>query len=112
MRCKQPGRGPTTREVVNRGSALWARCAKQPGAGTQALSVGGGLAEGWGPQDPKRPLAHPFLGACAPHVALRARLPLFCFRPPLPCPWAAALMNRLDALWHRWDAAVVVRACW
>ena len=46
----------------------------------------------WRPQDPRGLLAHPFLGAYAPHVAPRARLPLFRFQPPLPCPRAAAMM--------------------
>ena len=61
--------------------------------------------QGWGPQDPRGLLAHPFLGACAPHVALRARLPLLRFRPPLPCrPWAAAMI--------RGGVAGLLPCCW
>ena len=63
-------------------------------------SAGGGLAaplpqtaRGGDPRTPRSLLAHPFLGACAPHAAPRARLPLFHFRPPLPCPWAAAMIR-------------------
>ena len=47
----------------------------------------------WGPQYLKRPVGPPFPWSLAPHVAPRARLPLFRPRPPLPCPWAAALLR-------------------
>ena len=32
-----------------------------------------------------------------PYLAPRARLPLFWFRPPPPCPWAAAITSRAKA---------------
>ena len=61
-----------------------------------ADQLGGGLAaplmqaaRGGDPRTPRGLLAHLSLGALAPHAALRASLPLFCFRPPPPCPWAA-----------------------
>ena len=84
LRCAaaQPGRGPknpwlSTRalpcECVAPNSQGWGR--KHP-AGTQGL---------------KRGLrVHPLLGACTPHVAPRARVPLF--RPPRPLPhWDAVV---------------------
>ena len=88
------------------GSALSA-LRQTAGSGTQAprclplqwqSSVGGVLAVPL-PQTARRGdlrtqglWAHPILGACA-HVAPRARLPLFHFRPPLPCAWAAAMRS-------------------
>ena len=75
---------------------------------TPSDQLGGGLAapltqiaRGGDPKTPRGLLAHLFLGAWAPHVALRARLPLFRFRPPPPCLWAAAMV-----------AAGLLPCCW
>ena len=69
-------------------------------------------SQGWGPKHPagtqglKRGLrVHPLLGACTPHVAPRARVPLF--RPPPPCPRAAATLGCCGA-WRYLAAG----ACW
>ena len=67
---------------------------KHPGLVTLvAVSKGGCLAaplpqtaRGGDRRAPRGLLAHPFLGASAPLRAPRARVPLFRFRPPLPCP--------------------------
>ena len=48
-------------------------------------------SQGWGPQDPKRPGGPPLSWGLVPYLALRAMLPLFCLRPPLPCPCATAM---------------------
>ena len=65
-----------------------------------ADQLGGGLAaplmqsaRGGDPRTPRRPLAHLFLGVSAPHVALRASLPLFWPPPPCPCRAAAGLLR-------------------
>ena len=91
------------------GLALCARGAKQPGASTPSatlvarqLGVGPAAlriqtARGGDPRTPRGLWAHLLLGALAPHVALRASLPLFCFRPPLPCPRAAAIPYGAEA---------------
>ena len=62
------GRDPRTPEMLR-----WA--APCPGAAPNS--------QGWGPQDAKRPVCPPFSGT------LSLLVPLFCFRPPTPCPWAA-----------------------
>ena len=50
-------------------------------------------ARGGNPSTPRGRCADTQPGALAPYVAPRASLPLFRFRPPLPCPWAAALLG-------------------
>ena len=47
-----------------------------------------------GPQEAGGPT---FSWDLVPYLAHRASLPLFCFRPPPPCPWAAAIMYRAKA---------------
>ena len=104
-RCSNSQGGDPRTLRYEEGAAPCARCAKQPGAGTQAprrppcgRSAGWWLrcpananSQRWGPQDPKRPGGPPFSWALVPYLALRAMLPLFCLRPPLPCPRAAAM---------------------
>ena len=56
------------------GFALCARGAKQPGVGTREPQEAGVPTISWD---------------LVPYLAHRAIFPLFCFRPPPPCPWAA-----------------------
>ena len=67
------------------------------------LAPAGTNSEGWRPQDPKRPKGPPLLGL-APLLAHWASLPLFCFRPPSPCPRAAAMPYGAEAR--------LLRCCW
>ena len=48
-------------------------------------------SQGWGPENPMRPVCPPISWDLVPYLAHRAIFPLFCFRPPLPCSWAAAM---------------------
>ena len=73
------GRDPRTPEVLR-----WAA----PCLGAAPNS------QGWGPQDPKRPVGPPFSGTLS-LLSPTGYVPLFCFRPPPPCPWAAAVLEVL-----------------
>ena len=62
-------------------------------------------SQGWGPQDPKRAVGPPFSGTLS-LLSPTGYVPLFCFRPPPPCPWAAAVpevpapdQSKAPALW-------------
>ena len=89
--------GPRTSDVP----ALCARCAKQPGSRTPVPRSLPLLLETQVPQE-----ADTQPGAAAPYVAPRAVLPLFRFRPPLPCPWAAALLGSVGAWLLTWLLAL------
>ena len=104
-RCSNSqGGDPRAPEVVNRGTVLCARSAKQPGSGTLVPRVlplwqrgwwpccpVAANSQGWGAQDPKRPVGRPFPRSLCSTRSPWASLPLFRLRPPLPCPCAAAM---------------------
>ena len=104
-RFKQPGRGPDKLQCLQNGPCSMRAASNSQGRGPKNPAVchyrGGGLpgshaasnSQRWGP---KYPAVHTFLGALA--VALRVVFPLFRFRPPLPCPWTAALL-RSGGVW-------------
>ena len=75
-----------------------------PAPGCWPSGPAGTNSQGWGPQDPKRPKGPPFPGTLLPYLAHWASLPLFCFRPPSPCPWAAAMPYGAEAR--------LLRCCW
>ena len=116
---KQPGKGPQHPSSVKMGFALCARGAKQPGAGTPAPRVpplwpsfGDANSQGWA-RTPRSRWAHHFLGPShlVPYSAPRARLPLFYFRPPSPCPWAAAITHRAST-GPKQGSCAAAGVCW
>ena len=85
-----------TDTIVPRRASEQVRCKRQQvdhrgeRRGSAQGAAAPGSSERWRLQCPRSLLAHLFLGVCASHLVPRARLPLFRFRPPLPCPRAAA----------------------
>ena len=86
------GRDPKTLKLLNMGFALCAHCAKQPEVGTPrplhpmcrcGLTAGWpyGLvdpnSQGWGPQDPKRPVCPPSPGTWSPTLPIGLFCPCF-----------------------------------
>ena len=94
---KQPGRGPQNPELL-RGALLRVRAAPNS-QGRGPKHPDSTLWWPSGPADANSQGGNPrtLRGQSPPFSWGRARasLPLFCFRPPLPCPCAAAMM-----CWH------------